>query len=133
MKMVTCSCIIKKYWCLALTALVYFWTLIQWFASGDDMDVLWSSIFNYCLLFPICGIILGIHYGRRQSSWKWILPLCAFLGVMIHDILVGYALFGKVEFDPGQIQMYLVTAVPCAAAEIITHIIVSIKRKRIKE
>ena len=110
---------IKDYWSLALTALVYFGTLYAWFTQ--DMDVLWSSIFNYCLFLPICGIILGIHYGRCGSNWKWILPVIAFFAVMVHDILVGYALFSKIEFDPGQIPMYLCTVVPCLIAEFIAH------------
>lgn len=113
---------IRKYWRLALAAVVYFWTLYYWFKT-DDMDILWSSIANYMLVFPVCGIILGIHYGRCKSNWKWILPVCAFVAVMIHDIIVGVALFGKVEYDLDQIPMYLCTVIPCAIAEVITHFI----------
>ena len=122
--------IIKKYLCLALTTIVFIWTLAVWFNAGDDTDILWLSILNYGLIFPICGIMLGIHYGRIKSNWKWILPICVFLGVMTHDILVGYALFDKLEFDTEQIPMYLVTAVPCIVSEIITHITATIFNKR---
>ena len=122
--------LIKKYWCIALAAIVFIWTLIEWILSRGDTDILWMSILNYGLLFPICGIILGIHYGRSGSNLKWIVPFCAFIVVMIHDISVGYILFKKVEFDPGQIPMYLVTAVPCAVSEIIIHLIAAYFRKR---
>ncbi|MCR4722259.1 MAG: hypothetical protein K5629_00555 [Eubacteriales bacterium] len=125
-----CIVIIKKHWCIALTAIVFIWTLSEWIISGADTDILWLSILNYGLLFPVCGIILGIHYGRSQSGLKWIVPLCTFLVVMIHDISVGYILFEKVEFDPGQIPMYLVTAVPCLISEIITHIAAAVSNKR---
>ena len=122
---------VKKYWCLALAVIVYVATLIAWF-NPEDMDILWSSMFNYLLIFPICGIILGIHYGRCISSWKWILPFCVFIAVMIHDVIVGYILFDKVELDPGQIPMYLCTVVPCTIVEIITHYIVMSRRKKAK-
>jgi hypothetical protein len=112
--------IVKKYWALALTAFVYLWTLYYWFRP-DEIDILWSSIINYLVFFPVCGIILGIHYGRCRSNWKWILPFCAFIAVMIHDMIAGYSMFGKVEFDPSQIPSYLITAIPCAIAEFIAH------------
>ena len=111
---------IRKYWCIVLSAIVYFVTL--WFWFNTEMDVLWSSIFNYCIFFPICGIILGIHYGKCETDWKWVLPVCVFIAVMIHDMLVGYALFGMLEFDPDQIPMYLVTVLPCVFFEIVFHI-----------
>lgn len=83
---------IRKYWCLALAAFVYFWTLYYWFRP-DEIDILWSSIVNYLVFFPVCGIILGIYYGRCRTNWKWILPFCAFIAVMIHDMIAGYQRF----------------------------------------
>ena len=123
--------LIKRYWCLALAAIIYFVTLGFWF--GSDMDVLWSSIVNYGILFPICGIILGIHFGRCRSNWKWTLPICAILAVMLHDMLVGVALFGKMEFDPQQFSMYLITVVPCAVCEVIAHFITAARRAKGEE
>lgn len=67
---------IRKYWCLALAAFVYFWTLYYWF-KPDEIDILWSSIVNYLVFFPVCGIMLGIHYGRCRSNRNMILTLPA--------------------------------------------------------
>ncbi len=120
---------IKKYGYPFLAAIIYIATLTAWF-DPENIDILWTSIFNYMIIFPISGIILGIHYGRYGSNRKWILPVCLFIAVMIHDIIAGYSLFGRIEADPGQIPMYLCTAIPCLIAEGITHLITVRRRTK---